>query len=126
MLVPAGGALLLALLLLWLFALVDCISTEAVLCRNLPKLLWIVVIVVLPDVGAVLWLLFGRPVRRRWAPRPTDFAEPRRPIAIEDSPRYGAVAGVTDRRSAELDRQIEEWEARRRERDDAERDVTDE
>lgn len=114
-----------ALFALWLFALVDCITTPGPLCRNLPKLLWVVIVVLLSTVGAVLWLVAGRP-RRRVRPGPADYAQPRRPIAVEDSPRYSATAGVTDRRSAELDRQIDEWEARQRERDDTERNRADE
>jgi phospholipase D-like protein len=121
----AGGVLFFALFVLWLFALVDCITTPGPLCRNLPKLLWIVIIVLLSSVGAVLWLVAGRP-RRRVRSGPADYAQPRRPIAVEDTPRYSATPGVTDRRSAELDRQIDEWEARQRERDGTERDRADE
>jgi hypothetical protein len=113
----AGGVVFFALFALWLFALVDCITTPSPLCRNLPKLLWVVIVVLLSTVGAVLWLVAGRP-RRRVRSGPADYAQPRRPIAVEDSPRYSSTAGVTDRRSAELDRQIDEWEARQRERDD--------
>jgi hypothetical protein len=110
----AGGVFLLALLALWLFALVDVITTPAAACRNLPKLLWIVLVVLLPDLGSILWLLLGRP-RRAARARRTDYAQPRPPIAIEDHPGYTATTNVTDRRSAELDKQIEEWEARQRE-----------
>jgi phospholipase D-like protein len=116
LLFDAGGLLFLVVFGLWVFALVDCISTPAPLCRNLPKGLWIILIVLLWGVGALLWVLAGRPVRRRLM-TPTDYSQPRRPIAMEDSPHYTAVAGVTDRRSAELDRQIDEWEERQRELD---------
>jgi hypothetical protein len=117
LLFDAGGIFLFALFAFWLFALVDCITTPAPLCRNLPKLLWIIVIVLLSDVGALLWVLAGRP-RRRFLARPTDYSRARHPIATEDSPRFSATTSVTDRRSAELDRQIDEWEARQREGDD--------
>jgi hypothetical protein len=29
--------------------------------RNLPKTLWIVIVLVLPDVGSIAWLIAGRP-----------------------------------------------------------------
>jgi hypothetical protein len=53
-----GGLLLLAL---WLFCLVDVIVTDESSCRNLPKMLWLVIVLVLPDVGSILWLIAGRP-----------------------------------------------------------------
>jgi hypothetical protein len=53
-----GGLLLLAL---WLFCLVDVIVTDESSCRNLPKMVWLVIVLVLPDVGSILWLIAGRP-----------------------------------------------------------------
>jgi hypothetical protein len=114
----AEGIVLLALLALWLFALVDCISTDASVCRNLPKGFWVVIVLFLPDLGSILWLMLGRPERARWTPGSTDYSAQRRPVGFEDHPRYSAIAGVTDRRSAELDEQLARWErdeeARRR------------
>ena len=54
----AAGVLLLAL---WLFCLVDVIITNEYACRNLPKLLWLLIVLVLPDIGSLLWLILGRP-----------------------------------------------------------------
>jgi len=61
------GALGIALLALWLFCLIDVIVTDEYACRNLPKMLWLVIVLILPDVGSVLWLILGRP---RSAPTP--------------------------------------------------------
>lgn len=36
------------------------------------------------------------------------------PIAYEDHPRYSATAEINDRRSQELDRRLEAWEAEQR------------
>ncbi|MDQ1519425.1 MAG: hypothetical protein QOI55_498 [Actinomycetota bacterium] len=119
------GVIGLALLGLWLFALVDCISTDASRCRNLPKLLWVIVVLIVP-LGSVLWLMLGRPLRVSRTPGGTDYTQPRRPIAIEDAPRYSSTPAVTDRRSAELDREIEAWEARQLEREERERKLTEE
>ena len=60
----AGGVLLLAL---WLFCLVDVIVTSEHMCRNLPKLFWLLIVLVLPDVGSLLWLIAGRPRAERRA-----------------------------------------------------------
>jgi hypothetical protein len=55
-----GGAGLL-LLGLWIFCLLDVITTDEYECRNLPKGLWIVIVLFLPDVGSIAWLIAGRP-----------------------------------------------------------------
>ncbi|MGH8889870.1 MAG: PLD nuclease N-terminal domain-containing protein [Acidothermaceae bacterium] len=60
----AAGLLLLAL---WLFCLVDVIVSDEYACRNLPKMVWFVIVLILPDVGSLLWLILGRPqgIRRQ-------------------------------------------------------------
>ena len=98
----------------WIWALFDCIASDASVCRNLPKGIWLILIIFLFDIGALAWLLLGRPLRASWRPGSTDYAS-RRPLALEDHPRYSSTPGVSDRRSAELDRQLDEWERRQRE-----------
>ncbi|MCU1427734.1 MAG: hypothetical protein JWL83_1734 [Actinomycetia bacterium] len=98
----------------WLWALIDSISTDSSLCRNLPKGVWIILVLLLFDIGALLWLLLGRPERAHWRPGTTDYASPHRPVGMEDHPRYSAIADVTDRRSEELDRRLAQWEAEQR------------
>ncbi|HEX4492126.1 MAG TPA: PLD nuclease N-terminal domain-containing protein [Acidimicrobiia bacterium] len=110
----SGGIVALALLLFWVWALFDCVATDAALCRNLPKGVWIIIVLILPDIGSLLWLLLGRPERAHWRPGSTDYSKPRRPIGVEDHPRYRAIAGVTDRQSAELDARLDEWEQQQR------------
>ena len=53
--------LLLADLGIMVAALFDCITTESLLVRNLPKLAWIGVILILSGIGGVLWFIAGRP-----------------------------------------------------------------
>jgi Phospholipase_D-nuclease N-terminal len=114
MIFEAEGIVLLALLGLWLFAIFDVISTDAAVCRNLPKGVWLILVLLLPDIGSIAWLLLGRPQNASWRPGSTDYAAPRRPVGLEDHPRYSATPAVTDRRSAELDRKLDEWEAEQR------------
>jgi hypothetical protein len=52
---------------LTLYALLDAALTDAAAVRNLSKPWWLVLIVVLPVVGAVVWLLGGRPRTARAA-----------------------------------------------------------
>lgn len=114
----AGGLIFVGLLLFWLWALYDVITVEPSQARNLPKILWIVIVILLGPffaLGAVLWVVLGRPPRttaaagRPAAPRRTRRAPEPEPDADRHAQRV-----VTDRRSAELDRMLEEWERTRR------------
>jgi hypothetical protein len=51
----------LALLAFWLYCLFDVITTPDEESRSLPKLLWVVIVVLLIPVGGLFWLLLGRP-----------------------------------------------------------------
>jgi hypothetical protein len=51
----------LLLLVLTIYALVECIQTEPSRQRNLPKALWLLLILVLPLLGPIAWFLAGRP-----------------------------------------------------------------
>jgi len=109
-----GGVVALLLFAFWIWAILDVIATDSALCRNLPKGVWLILVLLLPDIGSIAWLLLGRPERGSWRPGSTDFSAPRRPIAYEDDPRYSPTPAITDRRSEELDRRLDEWEAEQR------------
>lgn len=88
---PALSILYIALLA---YALVDVITTDAHLIRNLPKLIWVLVIVFVVILGPILWLLLGRPRGASLLPGTTsrDAAVPRRqrqrPLAPDDDPDF--------------------------------------
>ena len=111
------GIVGLVVLLFWIWALLDVISTDASRCRNLPKLMWVVVVLILPAIGAIVWLLLGRPEKADRRPGSTDHSAPRRPVGPEDSPRHSPTPIITDRRSQELDKELERWEREQRERE---------
>jgi hypothetical protein len=46
------------------YALVDCLQTPNP--KALPKLVWVAIIVLVPVIGPLLWLLFGRTNGRGW------------------------------------------------------------
>jgi len=114
--IDVDGLVALVLLMFWVWALLDCIATDSALCRNLPKPMWIILVLILPDIGALAWLLLGRPEKASWRPGSTDYAAPRRPVGLEDSPRYSASPTISDRRSEELNRELERWERQQQER----------
>ena len=114
MLVGAGGIVSLLFIALWVFALFDVISTDAKRCRNLPKLVWLLVVVLLADIGSVAWLILGRPRTPAEAPGPR--ARPRRPVvALEDSDRWAAPSSapaeprprLSPERLAEIDAELD-------------------
>ena len=61
MLIRLGGLFFLISLIFWLWALFDSATAEPARVRSLPKLLWFVVILLLFEVGALAWVVFGRP-----------------------------------------------------------------
>ncbi|HEX4812494.1 MAG TPA: PLD nuclease N-terminal domain-containing protein [Nonomuraea sp.] len=70
----------LATLVLWLYCLFDALTTPDAACRNLPKILWVVVVLLFPLIGSIAWLVAGRPERAPRAPaRPGAFPEDGRP-----------------------------------------------
>ncbi|MET8142079.1 PLDc N-terminal domain-containing protein [Sphaerisporangium sp. NPDC005288] len=81
----------LALLAFWLYCLFDVITTPEGDVRNLPKLLWVLIVVLLVDLGGVLWLLLGRPlsqqaVQRQRTGRPGP--RPSAPRGPDDDPDF--------------------------------------
>jgi len=68
MLFEAGGVVGLALLALWIFCVLDVIGTDDSQCRNLPKGLWLMLVIFLPDIGGIAWLIMGRPEHTTFQP----------------------------------------------------------
>jgi hypothetical protein len=62
----AEGGLGLVVLAVWLFCVIDVITTPESLCRNLPKMAWVFIVILFFDIGAIVWLIAGRP----WASQP--------------------------------------------------------
>jgi hypothetical protein len=62
------------------FAIVDVILTEARRVRAVPKVVWVIIIVLLPLIGAVLWFFIGKERRDRGGERRT--------IAPDDDPAF--------------------------------------
>jgi hypothetical protein len=65
----------LLVLALELYAIVSCGLTPDAQVKGVPKALWLVVIVLVPLLGSVLWLGVGRN-RAVWAPRPASVPPP--------------------------------------------------
>ena len=60
-----GGLLVLGV---WIFCFIDVLMTPEQACRNLPKLAWVFLVLLLPTFGSIAWLVAGpalEPHRRR-------------------------------------------------------------
>ncbi|GAA3764489.1 cbb3-type cytochrome oxidase subunit 3 [Spinactinospora alkalitolerans] len=56
-----GALITLISIVLWVYAFFDALTSSAEEVRNLPKLLWLVIILIFMLVGPLLWLFLGRP-----------------------------------------------------------------
>ena len=56
-----GGIIGIGLLILWFYCLYDVITTDEAIIRHLPKVVWFLVVLLLADIGSILWLALGRP-----------------------------------------------------------------
>lgn len=80
-----------------LYSLVDAAMTESSRARGVPKAVWVVLTVVLPVIGGILWLTIGKGNGRHEDPV----------VAPDDDPRFGDMSpDAMDRRIAELEEQL--------------------
>jgi len=119
----ADGTLGLVMLVLWVFCVADCILSDEARVRSLPKLLWLLIVLVLPDVGSVLWLVLGRPKgAARSMPYkgnagvPTKYDRPGRAFATNPDDDAAFMRQLRDRaeqqrRSAEQERRTQDPDA---------------
>ncbi|MFD4179931.1 PLD nuclease N-terminal domain-containing protein [Rhodococcus sp. NPDC058514] len=76
----AFGVVMLAL---WIFCIVDVLTREDHEVRHLPRIGWILIVLLIPTLGSLLWLILGRPqgpVRPHGQrPHPSTYSEYDRP-----------------------------------------------
>ncbi|MBR8742855.1 PLD nuclease N-terminal domain-containing protein [Nocardiopsis sp. MG754419] len=77
-----GGLITLVSIVLWVYAFFDALTTPAQEIRNLPKILWLVVIALFIPVGWILWFFLGRP--RRSVPAQGDTSSPPQAMTADD------------------------------------------
>ena len=111
-------------LALVVFCLIDCVQSDEHRIRNLPKWAWVVLIILLPIIGAVIWLLAGRPTRAsagRGAPSgktagfPAYERPPARPKAPDDDPEF---LRSLKKRNTEHEDLLRRWEEDLKRRED--------
>ncbi|WP_035800727.1 PLD nuclease N-terminal domain-containing protein [Kitasatospora mediocidica] len=123
---------------LWAWAFIDCLTTPEQEVRHLPKVVWVIIILLFGEVliGPIAWLAAGRQRgagaraggRLSWStgeapgdddrptPPPTGHSRGGRPLAPDDDPEFLASLGRENKRHEAM---LAQWEAdlRRREQD---------
>ncbi|MFD3745532.1 PLD nuclease N-terminal domain-containing protein [Nocardia sp. NPDC058633] len=87
-------------LALWVYCLVDIVTSPDAGIRHLPKMGWLIVVVLIPTVGALLWLFAGRPVVESGTASNTRFGEydrPGRRVASNPDDDEAFLRGLRDR-----------------------------
>ncbi|GAA1456933.1 PLD nuclease N-terminal domain-containing protein [Williamsia maris] len=113
----------LIILVLMIAALVDIISSDEVSVRGLPRWGWLLLVVILPLAGSVVWFFAGRPLAGGSAHRPgqasalgyPEYDQPGR--FIPQDPEADAAFLKQVRERAEQQRRMGEVERRRREQE---------
>lgn len=73
---------------LWVFSLLDVISSDEGAIRHLPKLWWLLIVLFFPFAGSVAWLVAGRPTG---GPRTSKYERAVPPFPEYDRPGRGAA-----------------------------------
>jgi hypothetical protein len=104
-----GRAVLIVVpVVLGVYALIDCLLSDARYVRRPGKLAWAFLVVLVPVVGPIAWLLAGRPrARRASRPRPA-------PVAPDDNPEFLRTIRTIDEEHKAL---LEQWERDRKRRE---------
>lgn len=89
-----------AILVIYVYGIVDVIRTDRDATRGISKPGWIVVVVVLPLLGALLWFVLGKPYARLATPK----RSVARPTAPDDDPEFLRNLEQRRRNQAEAER----------------------
>jgi hypothetical protein len=117
-----GGALFVVELCMVVYCTLNVITTPEAEVRNLPKLLWLLLVLFFPIVGGIAWLVAGRPQGpRRSLPYkgntgvPPQYDRPGRAVAASPDDDEAFLRGLRER--AEQQRRAAEQRRKQQETD---------
>ncbi len=117
-----GGLVVLAL---WLFCLIEVIRSDDADVRHLPKLGWLLLVLLFPLAGSIAWLVAGRPAGpaatprlERAMPQYPEYDRPGRAAAVDPEADEAFLRKVRER--AEAQRRAYREQQRRQQRDETE------
>lgn len=93
-------------------ALIDIITRDDSQVKHLPKLMWIVIVILLPLIGGILWFALGREYGGSGVRMPRMRRAERSAAHVDVRPSPPADLRTTEQQIADLDREIEEWRLR--------------
>ncbi|WP_424937487.1 MULTISPECIES: PLD nuclease N-terminal domain-containing protein [Bacteria] len=99
------------LLALTIGALIDIITRPDDQVKHLPKVFWIILVILVPLAGSIIWFLVGRD----YGDRGVRIPRMQRGAAASAAPAPPAPpvdTRTTEQQIADLDREIEEWRLR--------------
>ncbi|MFI5532543.1 PLD nuclease N-terminal domain-containing protein [Kitasatospora sp. NPDC051853] len=109
----------LLVLALWIWAFIDCLTTPEEEVRYLPKVIWVIIVLLFPLVGSIAWLVVGK---QRGVPRPVRASAA--PVAPDDNPDF--LASLKKQQADRDAEHLKQWEADLRRREQELRDQKDE
>ena len=113
MFLAADGVVFLVLLAFWVYALYDAITTNDVLVRNLPKVAWVIIIILLFEIGAAAWFLLGRPSKASLSNPPDRYRGYSNPLDAADMTGLSPVVRDREERA-----RLRVWEEQLRRREE--------
>lgn len=101
-------------LALMIGALIDIIMRDESQVKHLPKMVWVILVVLLPLIGSILWFTLGREYGEGGISIPRMSQRATRPTAQPAAQTWSPPADTrtTEQQIADLEREIEEWELR--------------
>jgi len=108
----------LLVLALWIYAFIDCLNTPEEEVRGLPKVVWVIIILLFGEVlvGPIAWLVAGRERRPAGGSTPSEWHRDHRTrfVAPDDDPEFLRSIKADNKKDEAL---LKDWEAdlRRRE-----------
>jgi hypothetical protein len=90
--------------ILWVYCVIDVIMSRDDEVRNLPKVVWLFIVLLFPLVGSVAWLAVGKPDRQGRRLSPHERPAPQFP----QYDRPGRAAGATPESDQEFLRRVRE------------------
>jgi hypothetical protein len=100
------GGIFLLLIALDVFCVIDLIVTRDDEVRNLPKLVWLLLILIFTPIGSIAWLVAGRPQRHAAGHGRSPYE--RQAPAFPEYDRPGRAAGLSPESDEEFLRRVRE------------------
>ncbi|QLY28738.1 PLD nuclease N-terminal domain-containing protein [Nocardia huaxiensis] len=108
-------------LALWIYCLIDIITCPEAGVRHLPKPLWLLIVILVPTIGALLWLILGRPLHTpgpRSTTRYSEYDRPGRYVPQDPAADEEFLRGLRERAEQQRAEARRQEAARQRAEDD--------